>query len=125
MNIKHKIILKYCLLFITALCFSGCYSSEIISKDPAKTNIKEVRKINLKDGTTVDFSDKYYQNILLRFDSSGFEYKNLFGISHTISKDQITQVYEKSLNTWKSFFFILGAGIGIAALLLGGLLRGH
>jgi hypothetical protein len=106
---KCLIRIKYFLFVSAALFLSGCFTNELIKNyDPAKTDIQSIRKINLKDGSSIDLIDSSNPLMLVKCDSKEIVYKTSHGELHTISAGEIYRVYNGGLDTWRSAFVVIG-----------------
>jgi hypothetical protein len=76
--------------------------------NPSKTDISVIRKINLKDGSCVDFKDSSNPNKLLQMDTNVIVYEDKNGGTHTISSSEIYQALYGELVVWRSALFIIG-----------------
>jgi len=99
------------LAFLTFFSFLlvGCYSNELIKDlNPAKTDLKDIRLIELRDGSAIDLTDNETQIELYNINENGITYKSADGTEHSVPTGQIYRVFIGELNILHSIFTFLG-----------------
>jgi len=112
-RIYKSALFKYLVSFFIVVVLNGCYSDYTIRNlDPSEIDASSILKVYLKDGRTIDFTDKGSPNTLTGLNENELSYKNYEGIVYKLMKHQIERVYNERF----SIFNTILLGIGIIAL---------
>lgn len=118
LKIYKSRLFRSLIYFFIAIILNSCYSDYIV-RDLNYTDIETsaVLKIYLKDGRTLDLTNRNNPNQITGFNENDITYKNRDGNTFKILKETIDHLYNERF----SYFNTLLAAIGIGIVLFIGI----